>query len=153
MAAKSLLFVAAVLILVGSMETQMAKAQSGLLGGLLGLIRINGTVFCTTDSTTISTTPGFANAQVQLQCGNTVVTSTTTNGSGVFTILLNPLTTLLSSLLNNCNLVVNTPLATCNVGLPTTGILQSPLQLIGRTVSGLLGIVNLGATGFSFIPS
>ncbi|KAK1291552.1 hypothetical protein QJS10_CPB17g01261 [Acorus calamus] len=153
MAAKSLLFVAVVLILVGSMETQMAKAQLGLIGGLLGLIRINGTVFCTIDSTTISTTPVFANAQVQLQCGDGVVSSTTTNGSGVFTILLNPLTTLLSSLLNNCNLVVNTPLATCNVGLPTTGILQSPLQLIGRTVSGLLGIVNLGATGFSFIPS
>ncbi|KAK1316871.1 hypothetical protein QJS10_CPA05g00369 [Acorus calamus] len=153
MAAKSLLFVAVVLILVGSMETQMAKAQSGLLGGLLGLIHINGTVFCTTDSTTTSTTPVFPNAQVQLQCGGGVVSTTTTNGAGVFTILLNPLTMLLSSLLNNCNLVVNTPLSTCNVGLPTSGILQSPLQLVSRAVTGLLGIINVGATGFNFISS
>ncbi|KAK1279219.1 hypothetical protein QJS04_geneDACA007223 [Acorus gramineus] len=152
MAAKSLLFVAVVLIIVGSMEIQMAKAQPEL-GSLIGLIRINGSVFCTTDSTITSITPVFPNAQVQLQCGGGVVSTTTTNGAGVFTIFLNPLTMLLSSLLNNCNLVVNTPLATCNVGLPTTGILQSPLQLTGRTVNELLDILNVGATGFNFISS
>ncbi|XP_077239907.1 phylloplanin-like [Tasmannia lanceolata] len=154
MASKSLLFLS--LFLVG-VAVPMAQAQLGGLGGLLGLINISGTVFCTANGnmgTNGQATPAFSNALVQLQCGasKTVVSSATTNGSGVFSILLDPITMLLSSLLNNCNLVVNTPLSSCNSALPSTGILQSPLQFVTRTLAGLLSIVNLGAGGFNFLP-
>ena len=44
MALKSLLFVS---LFVAVMAAQMAEAQLGLISGLLGLIRIQGTVFCT----------------------------------------------------------------------------------------------------------
>lgn len=91
---------------------------------------------------------------VQLQRGNSgaVVSSTATNSAGLFTILLDPLNMLLSSLLSDCKLVVNSPLTNCNSALPI-GILQSPLQCLGRTLLGVLGIVNIGAAGFSRVPS
>ncbi|XP_058076562.1 phylloplanin-like [Magnolia sinica] len=151
MALKSLLFGS--LLLVG-VAAPLAVAQLGGLGNLLGgLINIRGTIFCTVNGNANGTsTPVFPNAQVQLQCGNTVTSSTTTNSAGLFTMLLDPLTTLLSSLLNDCKLVVNTPLSTCNAMLPT-GLLQSPLQFLGKTLQGILGILNVGPAGFSLIPS
>ncbi|RWR94182.1 Pollen Ole e 1 allergen/extensin [Cinnamomum micranthum f. kanehirae] len=153
MALKSLLFFSLLLVV---MVAAPAVAQLGL-GNLLGLINIQGTLFCTgngnANSSSVST-PVFPNAVVQLQCGNTgtVVSSTTTNSAGVFKILLDPLTMLLSSLLSDCKLVVNTPLTNCNSVLPI-GILQSPLQFLGRTLLGVLGIVNIGAAGFSLVPA
>ncbi|KAJ0980643.1 hypothetical protein J5N97_008898 [Dioscorea zingiberensis] len=120
---------------------------------LLGLIRINGTVPCGTGiPTSTAIIPVFPNAVVQLQCGGTVISSTTTNSDGVFTMFLNPITTLLSSLLSNCKLVVNTPLSTCNSSLPIAGVLQSTLQLLTGTISGLLGgITDIIPSGFSLV--
>ncbi|KAM7478576.1 hypothetical protein LguiA_026789 [Lonicera macranthoides] len=66
-----------------------------------GLIRIQGTVYCTANGNVCingSSTPIFSNALVQLRCGNgNVVSSVTTNNSGLFLILLDPLQFVLSS--------------------------------------------------------
>lgn len=95
----------------------------------------------------------FADAPVQLQCGaGNVISSATTNSAGLFSILLDPLQFLLSSLLTNCNLVVNTPLSTCNSGLPSSGALLSPLRLIGNTLQGPLHITNIIPANFVFLP-
>ncbi|XP_068661914.1 phylloplanin-like [Aristolochia californica] len=151
MASKSLLL----LVLFVSVASLVAEAQ---LGGLLGLIRVSGTVFCTANGnmgTKGTVTPVFANAQVQIQCGASkqVVSSSTTDSNGVFSILLDPITSLLSSLLSDCNLVVATPLSTCDASLPVGGILQSPLRFLGKSLQGLLSILNIVPGGFSFLPS
>ena len=44
MALKSFLFVS---IMLATVTAPIAEAQFGLIGGILGLIRIQGTVFCT----------------------------------------------------------------------------------------------------------
>ncbi|XP_068658220.1 phylloplanin-like [Aristolochia californica] len=152
MASKCLLLLLVLLVSVASLP---AEAQ---LGGLLGLIRVRGTVFCTVDGNigaSGTATPAFATAQVQLLCGATkqVISTTTTDSNGVFSILLDPLTLLLSSLLNDCKLVVATPLSTCDASLPVGGILQSPLQFLGKTLQGFLSILNIIPGGFSFLPS
>ncbi|XP_059630441.1 phylloplanin-like [Cornus florida] len=154
MALKSVLFVC---LLVATIAAPIANAQLGLIGSLLGLIRVQGTLFCTLNGAmgvNGTATPVFPNALVQMQCGaGNVVASATTNGAGLFSILLDPLQFVLSSLLTNCKLVVNTPLSTCNVSLPSVGGLQSALQLVGNTVQGLLSIANVIPAGFQFLPS
>ncbi|XWS08583.1 hypothetical protein CRYUN_Cryun40dG0014700 [Craigia yunnanensis] len=133
----------------------MAEPQlGGLISGLLGLIKIQGTLFCTVDGNmgvNGTATPVFPNALVQLQCGGNVVSSSTTNGSGIFSILLDPLQFLLPSLLNNCNLAVRTPLSNCNATLPSVGGLFSSLKVLGNTLVGLLNITNLVPTGFGLL--
>ncbi|ESQ48269.1 hypothetical protein EUTSA_v10021613mg [Eutrema salsugineum] len=119
----------------------------GGLGGLLGLINIQGILRCSVNGNVSA--PIFPNAGVQLQCGaqNNVVSASTTNGAGLFSILVNPVQLLLSTLLSDCKLAVTTPLSTCDVSLPT-GQLLSPLTLVGNTVSGLIRIATLGPVGF-----
>ncbi|KAK0608143.1 hypothetical protein LWI29_026145 [Acer saccharum] len=149
---KSLLFVS---LFVALMTAPIAEAQLGLISGLLGLIRIQGTVFCTSNGNmgvNGTATPVFPNALVQLQCGaGNVVSSATTNGSGVFSIVLDPLQFILSSLLTNCNLVVNTLLSNCNSKLPSVGGLLSSLQFVGNTLLGLLNVANIVPSGFQFL--
>ncbi|PRQ39242.1 phylloplanin-like [Rosa rugosa] len=154
---KTLVFVS-LLVIAALAVVPIAKAQLGGLGGLtaglLGLIRIQGTLFCTANGRVsnagASLTPVFPNATVQLQCGSgNVVSTAITNTSGLFSIVLDPLQFLLSSLLSNCKLVVSTPLSSCNSSLSGTTILQSTLQLIGTTLAGLLSIINLIPAGFS----
>ncbi|KAL3332520.1 hypothetical protein AABB24_032875 [Solanum stoloniferum] len=144
-----------IFILAALIATPIVVAQlGGLLGGLLGSINIDGVLFCSLngkiDILNGATTPIFPNASVQLRCGaGNVVSSTTTNGSGAFSLVLNPVQNILSSLLSNCNIVVTTPLSTCNASLPSAGVLQSPLQIVGRTAGGL---VNLATGVFQLIP-
>ncbi|KAK1418988.1 hypothetical protein QVD17_28142 [Tagetes erecta] len=142
MAMKSPLLISLlVIVLVAS----QAEAQLGT--GLLSLLNIGGTVFCSVNGNAITNattpTPPFANALVQLSCGGNVISSALTNGSGVFSIVLNPLQFLLTNLLSSCNVVVASPLSSCNASLPSTGILQAPLQLAGTVLRGILNIVNL----------
>ncbi|KAJ4870565.1 Pollen Ole e 1 allergen and extensin family protein [Raphanus sativus] len=94
---------------------------------------------------------GGLDAGVQLQCGgqNNVVSTATTNGAGLFSMLVNPIQLVLSQLLSDCQVAVTTPLATCNAALPTGQLLSSPLALVGETVSGLLRVANLRPTGFT----
>ncbi|XP_055815204.1 phylloplanin-like [Solanum dulcamara] len=147
-----------IFLLAALIATPVAVAEGGLLSGLLGLIRIDGVLFCSLngkiDVINGTTTPIFPNASVQLQCGaGNVVSSTTTNESGVFSLALDPLQNILSSLLSNCNIVVTSPLSTCNARLPSVGLLQSALQLVGKSSVGLLRIVNLGANAFQLMPN
>lgn len=179
MALKTLMLLC-LLVAAMALIPPMAEAQlSGLISGLLGLIKIQGTVFCTVDGNmgvNGTATPVFPSklllfchhifprkwlqmlsyiclldALVQLQCGGNVVSSSTTNGSGIFSILLDPLQFLVPSLINNCNLAVKTPLSNCNASLPSIGGLSSTLQVIGSTVAGLLNITNIIPTGFGFL--
>ncbi|XP_050216054.1 phylloplanin-like [Mercurialis annua] len=142
-----------VLVLVCVMAA--TEAQLGLIGGLLGLIRIQGTLFCTLNGNigNGTATPAFPNANVQLLCGqnNRMIASATTNAFGIFSIVLDPLQFLVSSVLNGCNLKVDTPLSTCNPNLPSLGVLQSPLQLVGNTVAGALSVTNIIPRGFNFL--
>ncbi|KAK3017959.1 hypothetical protein RJ639_002716 [Escallonia herrerae] len=154
MASKSIILLVSLLAIAIAAST--AEAQLGLIGGLLGLIRIQGTLFCTLNGNmgvNGTSTPVFPNALVQLRCGGTVVSAATTNGSGLFSIVLDPAQVLLSSILSSCNLVVNTPLSTCNAILPAVGSLLSPLQLIGNTLVGLLNVANLIPTGFQLLSN
>ncbi|ONI28243.1 hypothetical protein PRUPE_1G133700 [Prunus persica] len=152
MAFKIVLFVP---LLVAAMALPLADAQLGnLLPPLLGLFRIQGTVFCTANGSVSvggnAATPVFPNATVQLQCGaGNGVSTVTANASGVFSILLDPLHFLLSSLLTGCRLVVTTPLATCNASLPPSGVLISALQFFGTTLVGALSVINVTPVGFT----
>ncbi|EXB74761.1 hypothetical protein L484_023503 [Morus notabilis] len=154
---KSLVFVMCMLV-AAIVAAPMAEAQLGnIIGNLLSLVNIQGIVYCTANGrigVNGTSTPVFPNALVQLQCGNgNVVSSTTTNGSGLFSILMDPLKLILSTLLQDCKLVVATPLSNCNAGLPSDGSLISPLKLLGNIVSGLLNITNIGPSGFNFFSS
>ncbi|XP_072997828.1 phylloplanin-like [Typha latifolia] len=144
MALKSSLLVLAVLAAVAATG---AQAQ-------LGRILISGIVPCSNGTLiNAAATPVFPNATVQLRCGNRVITSATTNSDGVFAMSLDLISSLLSTLLSSCNLIVNTPLASCNASLSGTGILQSALQLLQGLIGGLIGgILNLAPSNFSFIP-
>ncbi|KAE8708798.1 Late embryoproteinsis abundant protein Lea5-D [Hibiscus syriacus] len=154
MAMKTLVFVC-VLVAAMALGAPMAEAQlGGLISGLLGLIKIQGTLFCSFDGNmgaNGTATPVFPNALVQLQCGGSVVSSSTTNGNGIFSILLDPMQFLVPSLLNNCNLAVKTPLSNCNASLPSVGALFSNLQLVGNTLIGLLNITNIVPVGFGLL--
>ncbi|KAK1591374.1 hypothetical protein Q3G72_006674 [Acer saccharum] len=89
----------------------------------------------------------YSNALVQLQSGaGNVVSIAITNRSGVFSnIAVFPLNLNLSSLLSNCNLVVNTPLS--QLQLPSVGRLQLPLQFIRNTLLGPFNILNITIVG------
>lgn len=81
-----------------------------------------------------------ADATVQVQCGSSVIASTTTNSNGAFAMLLSEQTSTVSDLLSRCKLVIPTPVSTCDASLRATGNLQSPLQLLsGNGLDGLLG--------------
>ncbi|KAK9068061.1 hypothetical protein SSX86_012172 [Deinandra increscens subsp. villosa] len=151
MAIKSMLLVALLVVVLAA-----SQAEAQLLSGLLGsLLNIGGTVFCSANGNAITNattpTPPFANALVQLSCGGNVMSTTLTNGAGVFNIVLNPLQFLLSNLLSGCNIVVASPLSSCNSSLSSTGILQAPLQILGTVVRGLFNVVNLAPAAFQLI--
>ncbi|KAL1548465.1 phylloplanin-like [Salvia divinorum] len=154
MALKSLLVLG---LLIGCIALPLAQAQlaglGSLLGPLLGLLRIQGILYCTPNGGiggNATATPVFPNALVQLQCGGNVVSTATTDSSGVFSMLLDPVNFLLSTLLSGCRIAVNTPLASCNASLPSVGGLVSNLQFIGNSVASLLNVLNFMPAGFVF---
>ncbi|CAL9776084.1 unnamed protein product [Musa acuminata subsp. burmannicoides] len=111
-----------------------------------GKIAVIGTVPCSTATATATATvaaksmPAFPNATVQVQCGSSVIASTTTNSNGAFAMLLSEQTSTVSDLLSSCKLVIPTPVSTCDASLRASGKLQSPLQLLsGTDLDGLLG--------------
>ncbi|XP_052208191.1 phylloplanin-like [Diospyros lotus] len=159
MAFKYCLLLGLFLVAAASMA-MAAQAQMGLGGGLLALMRIQGTVFCSANVTDVpinnaTASPVFPNAVVQLQCGagNTVVAGATTDGFGLFSIVLDPLQNVLSTLLTGCTLVVKTPLSTCNANLPAAGRLLSSLQFVGNTLVGPFNVSNVVPAGFQFLPN
>ncbi|XP_072997700.1 phylloplanin-like [Typha latifolia] len=120
----------------------------------LGPVLISGIVPCSNGtSINAAATPVFPNATVQLLCGNEVITSATTNSDGVFAMSLDLIPSPLTTLLSSCNLIVDTPLASCDASLPELGILRSALQLLQDLIGGLVGgILNLVPSNFSFVP-
>ncbi|CAL9038174.1 unnamed protein product [Musa banksii] len=121
-----------VLMFVGVLAS-VALAQQGK-------IAVIGTVPCSTATVAAKSMPAFPNATVQVQCGSSVIASTTTNSNGAFAMLLSEQTSTVSDLLSSCKLVIPTPVSTCDASLRATGKLQSPLQLLSGTgLDGLLG--------------
>ncbi|XP_006406765.2 phylloplanin [Eutrema salsugineum] len=141
----------------------MAKAQIGGLGGLGGLlgllnvINIQGLVRCsisgTVSTSNATSVPPFPNAGIVLRCAGQNVSITTTNAAGIFSLpttqLLNVLPTLLSG---GCNILVTTPLSTCNASLPTSGSLTAPLNIVGSNFAGGLNIIEIVSGLFSLVP-
>ncbi|KAJ4764514.1 hypothetical protein LUZ62_074889 [Rhynchospora pubera] len=142
-------YVLLAMLVFAGVVTPIAHAQLGLLGGLLSLISVKGLVPCSIgdNSSNSSITSVFPNAGVQLICGGNVVGSTTTNSNGAFSIV--GLLTLVPNLLGSCKIVVTTPLASCNVSLPSTGYLTAQLD----PISNLLGIINFVPGVFSMVQN
>nr|BAJ25790.1 similar to T-phylloplanin [Nicotiana tabacum] len=123
-------------------------------------IRISGVVLCSVngnlDVINGLTPQVFSNATVQLRCGTrNVVSSTITNGSGVFSLVVDSRVNTLPLLLSNCRLVVATPLSTCNASLPSVGLLAPSLRIVNIGIGGFGGLINvgLGPTGFILNPN
>nr|BAJ25792.1 similar to T-phylloplanin [Nicotiana tabacum] len=136
-----------IFLLVALIATPAAIAQ-------VVSIRISGVVLCSVNGNLDvinGLTPGvFSNATVQLRCGTgNVVSSAITNGSGVFSLVVDPRVNTLPLLLSNCRLVVATPLSTCNATLPSVGRLASTLN-VNTSIGGVGGLINvvLGPTSF-----
>jgi len=74
-----------------------------------------------------------AGAVVQLRCTDDgavlLAANATTDGKGRFRMAVNT-TVALSSVAGHCELVVGTPLASCNATLPASGTLRSGLRLL-----------------------
>nr|AHK23744.1 fused phylloplanin-GFP [Binary vector pKM24KHibm8] len=111
---------------------------------------ISGLVFCSVNGN-LDVINGlspqvFPNASVQLRCGATnVISSTITNGSGAFSLAVNTFPLL------NCNLVVATPLSTCNATLQSVGRLASSLRLVNITLGSGTGLIRVGLAPTGFI--
>ncbi|KAI7743440.1 hypothetical protein M8C21_011291, partial [Ambrosia artemisiifolia] len=108
---------------------------------------ISGIVTCSVNGSVNGTAPPFANATVQLTCGGNVIASAMTNQQGRFNISVSPVLVSLNNILSTCRVVVPTPLSSCNATLPSTGGIQSALQLVGITVQGLTTIILSFITG------
>ncbi|KAL8255877.1 hypothetical protein R6Q59_030944 [Mikania micrantha] len=145
-------YISLIIVLVVVLVTPQAEAQQIIPPiGVTTVLNVTGVIGCSLNGS-INSAPPFQNALVEVTCGGIVIASNTTNQSGTFTIfLLNPVGTILSSLLSGaCKIVVDTPLATCNATLPSTGTLEAPLQIVGNIVDGLLTII-FGIVGGVFI--
>ncbi|EFH59276.1 hypothetical protein ARALYDRAFT_318437 [Arabidopsis lyrata subsp. lyrata] len=139
---------------LGGLVGGLGGLVGALVGGILNLVNINGVVFCSLNGALNGTsTPAFANAGVQLQCGrqNRVVSTATTNAAGLFTLPTDTIQMLLSTLLSDCRVVVTTPLSTCNANLPSVGNLVSRLAMIGNSLTGLLNIISIIPAGFGLL--
>ncbi|KAJ4764513.1 Pollen Ole e 1 allergen and extensin family protein [Rhynchospora pubera] len=122
----------------------IAHAQLGTL-----VSTITGIVPCSLgNNISLPTTNVFPNASVQLTCGGNAIATTTTNSSGGFSFVIPSLLVSPVDLISKCNILVTTPLVSCNASLPTDGNLVSPLTFVNTTVSG---IVRLAAVSFAFV--
>ncbi|KAM5568941.1 phylloplanin-like [Rosa sericea] len=156
---KTMLFVC-LLVAAVAVVVPIAQGQiniGGLIPALLGVLRVQGTVFCSANGgATVGTngtilTPAFANATVQLRCGagnGTVFGTAQTNSNGAFSIMLDYSFFALPQILSGCRAVVTTPLASCNATLASTGTLTSTLTSLGSTTAGPLLIFNISANLF-----
>ncbi|KAL6293451.1 hypothetical protein ACE6H2_001593 [Prunus campanulata] len=134
------IFVSIVCLLVAAVA--VTKAEPNIdedPRSLVAAFYIQGTVFCTTDGNSGDAadpflTPTFPNATVELQCGpaNTTIALVRTIKNGVFSILLDPLTSSAGPLISSCRLVLTTPLSSCNATLSTQPF-SSALQVIRPT--------------------
>ncbi|KAK3189688.1 hypothetical protein Dsin_029249 [Dipteronia sinensis] len=137
---KSLLFVSLFIALVAAPIVEATFP--------IRLVRIQGTVFCTTNGTIVNGTapaPVFPLALVRLRCGGVLTVATAiTNLNGVFLGTgLFPINYSLSTLLSTCVLRVETPLSICNSTLPSVGRLQAAIQFNGTILTGPFNLINI----------
>ncbi|XP_075655790.1 phylloplanin-like [Castanea sativa] len=154
MAFKLVLFVS---VMVAALALPIAKATLPIRAGVVFQIQpsfvpcsINGSL-----GANVTIRP-FPNAQVQLQCGaGNVVATTTTNAAGVFSFSLDAIRLSLSATLglSACDLVVITPLSTCNSTLPAVGVLKSDIQFVATSVVGARIIFTFRPVGFRYSSS
>ncbi|KAL8263700.1 hypothetical protein R6Q59_021830 [Mikania micrantha] len=147
-------YISSIIVLVVVLVTPQAEGQQIIPPipsiGLGTMLNVTGVIGCSLNGS-INSAPPFQNALVEVTCGGIVIASNTTNESGEFTILLTVVQNLISSILSgSCKIVVDTPLATCNATLPSTGTLEAPLQIVGNIVDGLLNIL-IGIIGGVFM--
>ncbi|XP_004298137.1 PREDICTED: phylloplanin-like [Fragaria vesca subsp. vesca] len=153
---RTMLFVC-LLVAALAVAVPIAQGQIITIGPIAGVYRIQGLLFCSLNGTaSVGTngailTPPFSNATVQLRCGaNDIVLGTVqTRADGTFSILLDVSFYTLPQILSGCRVVVTTPLAKCNVSLPSTGTLTSALTSIGSTIVPSLPTSNIGTGVFS----
>ncbi|KAJ0537865.1 putative phylloplanin [Helianthus annuus] len=140
MAMKSIILITA---LVAVLVATQAQAQFNF-PGVGSRLNISGILSCSANASVNGTNPipPFPNAVVQLVCGGNVVATTTTNGTGAFSIFLSQFQALLSTILSNCILRVPTPLSNCNATLPSNGTLQAPIQFLGNSIRGVLNFTS-----------
>ncbi|KAK4587065.1 hypothetical protein RGQ29_023979 [Quercus rubra] len=148
MATKLVLFVS---VMVAALALPIAKGTS--VEVQVGPSFVPCSINCSL-GVNVTATPAFPNAQVQLQCGAIAVATTTTNASGVFSFSLDFTQVFLSARvgLSNCNLVVITPLSTCNPTLPPVGVLTSSIVFVRTDVLGVRVVLIFRAVGFRYIP-
>ncbi|KAM5568944.1 hypothetical protein ABKV19_016459 [Rosa sericea] len=146
---KTMLFVC-LLVAAVAVVVPIAQGQiniGGLIPALLGVFRVQGTVFCSANGgATVGTngtilTPAFAR-------NGTVFGTAQTNSNGTFSIMLDYSFFTLPQILSGCRAVVTTPLASCNATLASTGTLTSTLTSLGSTTAGPLLIFNISANLF-----
>ncbi|CAL5071197.1 unnamed protein product [Urochloa decumbens] len=130
---RALLLVIAVAVAIvlasGAPPVQPPRIQADVI--VMGFVPCNNGTSMRTGSA-----PGFAGAVVQLQCAaddGGLAANATTDGKGRFRMALNT-TVAPSSVASQCELVVGTPLASCNAALPAAGMLRSGLRLIASMV-------------------
>ncbi|KAK6161175.1 hypothetical protein DH2020_004556 [Rehmannia glutinosa] len=105
------------------------------------LVNVHVTLYCTPDGNIGlfgKPTPPFPDALVMLQCGDgQLIANATTNGFGISYLHSDPMPVFpFFQPQNECKLIVNTTLSTCNDTLPSTGGLESTLTLIGTALLG-----------------
>ncbi|GFQ05913.1 phylloplanin, partial [Phtheirospermum japonicum] len=96
----------------------------------------------------------YVEATVLLQCKDgQLVANATTNGFGIAYLHSDPMPTFpFIQPENDCKIIVNTTLSNCNSTLPSTGVLESALSLIGTTLVGEFIISSFKPTGFHLFP-
>ncbi|KAF7082718.1 hypothetical protein CFC21_086577 [Triticum aestivum] len=125
MATKSLLL-PALLALAVSLAPHGAEA-----GKQPPMAIVSGVVLCSAgNSINATAAPPFRNTVVRLVCGRNVMASATADHTGAYTMNMGRVTSSLLAM-NQCKVVVVTPLAACNASLASiTGTLAAPVQLV-----------------------
>ncbi|GER33205.1 pollen Ole e 1 allergen and extensin family protein [Striga asiatica] len=141
-----------IFLFVTIISTSTIEAQANPPSRLIGIIHVNGTLYCSTNGANNSS-PFFPNATVQVACTVDVIANSpsnmTTDSNGAYRVVLIPRpNATISSIVSNCRVFVLTPLSSCNRAMPSNGLV-SGLQFV-RTVPNLFWYITyMVASGFA----
>ncbi|KAK4440585.1 Nicalin-1 [Sesamum alatum] len=130
----------------------VAEAQS-----TVAIVHVNGTLYCTTNASpgpNGTATSVFPNATLQVACSGDVVanapSNATSNANGVYRVVLIPRpNATVDSIVSNCRLFVLIPLSTCNLTLPSAGLV-SDLRFVRTVLIGFGRITYMVAAAAEF---
>ncbi|KAG5587478.1 hypothetical protein H5410_047912 [Solanum commersonii] len=114
-------------------------------------ITIRGVVSCSTSGNAPG--PGIGGVKVAIICGNTTLAQVITNVEGLINVTLSTNTNILfgNTSTLSCVARVALPIVNCTL-LPTSGILQAPLMLVGNIIQGVGGVIITSLVGiFSIV--